>query len=272
MRMLGRQTLVTLWVFVVQCHFFLGRCLSLKVTGGSAATRGERAGLLSSFFDDEAIVLHPGVSVSEDAHGGLGVFATQPLRLGETLMTIPGSATISARDAKARDSSLATFPETIALAAHLCRLRSERTTCSPYVSAVFESVARHPLVLEDACAASMPRALRTELAELRTECSAAATLVPTIPSSTLLAAIAVVLSRSFAYATAATLVPALDLLNHDATPNVSHEQARDGTTLVTARIDLEPGAELLNQYLPPGAADAVYYSRFGFLPARDASR
>ena len=88
------------------------------------------------------------------------------------------------------------------------------------------------------------------------------------------AAFVAILSRSFQELgdgdSPARLVPLLDLLQHDAEPNVSHQRVWDAESgeeiaLCTARNDLPAGTELFNCY---GNFPAhVFFSRFGFVPA-----
>jgi len=66
------------------------------------------------------------------------------------------------------------------------------------------------------------------------------------------------------------LVPMLDLLQHSDTPNVRHcYVSSDATVEVRARVDIEPGSELWNQYRSEEDETMPYsrfFTRFGFVP------
>ena len=66
------------------------------------------------------------------------------------------------------------------------------------------------------------------------------------------------------------LVPVLDLLQHSEEPNIRHAQQTDtGAVRVTARMDLQMGQELFNQYrseLEESMPYHRFFSRFGFVP------
>jgi len=70
------------------------------------------------------------------------------------------------------------------------------------------------------------------------------------------------------------LVPLLDMLQHDAEPNVRHVAVRDAATgeqcvVVSARRRLEVGEELLNCYdYGDELAPALFLTRFGFVPGK----
>ena len=99
----------------------------------------------------------------------------------------------------------------------------------------------------------------------------------------------ILLSRSFGYG-GDNLVPVLDLLQHNANPNVYHDvisvtlendpsnlhdNNRDGSGItrtqsveVRARFDLDSGVELLNCY-QTAIDDYQLFTRFGFIPDFD---
>ncbi len=67
------------------------------------------------------------------------------------------------------------------------------------------------------------------------------------------------------------LVPLLDLLQHSDTPNVRHSVVVDAVE-VRARVDIEAGSELWNQYRSEEEESMPYsrfFTRFGFVPGID---
>jgi hypothetical protein len=66
------------------------------------------------------------------------------------------------------------------------------------------------------------------------------------------------------------LVPMLDMLQHNDSPNVKHAMRNvDGTVEVRARCEIAAGAELFNQYRPEAEETMPYarfFTRFGFVP------
>ena len=71
------------------------------------------------------------------------------------------------------------------------------------------------------------------------------------------------------------LVPLLDMLQHSKEPNVSHVMRKDDKSVqVRARIPIEKGGELLNQYRSELEENMPYhrfFTRFGFVPGMDDS-
>ncbi|GMI38243.1 hypothetical protein TeGR_g3858 [Tetraparma gracilis] len=228
---------------------------------------------MSSYFSSIDISFHPDIAIKETPSTGLGLFATRPIAPHTTLLTVPRSAKIPSSLAL-QDPAFQPFaykvPDTLLLAAYITKnYLSESPT--PYAAAVFATVDSHPLVISDAAAAAIPDPdTRAEVMSLRKEAAAAASLLaPALGAggaAGVVRGLAVVLSRSFNY-DRVTLVPGLDLLNHASEPNISHKEAGDGSTVLTAGEDgLQAGEELVNEYCKAGTSDAVMYARFGFVP------
>lgn len=82
-----------------------------------------------------------------------------------------------------------------------------------------------------------------------------------------------ILSRAFFQADSEDeenrLVPLLDMLQHAAEPNVRHAaEDESGDVIVRALKPLAAGTELLNNYDGGELSDAIFLSRFGFVPGK----
>jgi hypothetical protein len=86
------------------------------------------------------------------------------------------------------------------------------------------------------------------------------------------AAFVILLTRSF-YSNSddgeERLVPLLDMLQHNATPNIHHDSDIDGNVHVYARHTIHKGQEIYNQYAARDSMEPYQWlTRFGFIPER----